>query len=83
WRVDSGGERAHFLFLGRPALATRYPGVDLSLLAENGAAALVLQVADVDQAARTLGAMATRDQAGRLAVAPANASGLLLVLEQA
>ena len=82
WQVESGGRRAHFLFLDRATLSARYPGVDLSLLADDCAASLVLQVPDAAQAAQTLGTLAAERQAHRVVAAPSKACGLILALEQ-
>ncbi len=81
WRMPSGSTRADFVFLDRPALAARYPGVPVDALADEGAAALVLRVADLDAARAAIDPSVPAIATGAaLVVPPSHASGLLLVL---
>lgn len=80
WRVPSGSTRADFVYLSRAVLAKRYPGVALEALANEGAAALVLRVADLDAARRALAGVPVTESAGHLVVPASHANGLLLVL---
>jgi hypothetical protein len=76
-RVRSGGDRADFLFLTREALARRLPGIALQGLPERGAAALIIEVADLDTAAEAVGSAGIM-AAEAVLVAPSAASGVLL-----
>jgi catechol 2,3-dioxygenase-like lactoylglutathione lyase family enzyme len=80
WRVPTGPGRGDFVFLSRTVLAARHPGVDVSALPDEGSAALVLRVADLDQARRALQAVPVIESAGQLVVPAAQANGQLLVL---
>lgn len=81
WCLPSGDARADFVFLDRRALASRHPGGITDALADEGAAALVLRVADIGQAREALAQVPAAGSAGRLVVPASHASGLLLVFE--
>jgi catechol 2,3-dioxygenase-like lactoylglutathione lyase family enzyme len=84
WRVPTGGARADLVFLDRAALAGRYPGAAVDPLADEGAAALVLRVADLARAREALAAVPALDSpSGGIVVPAGRASGLMLVFEQA
>ena len=80
WRVPSGGGRAEFVFLDRQSLAARYPAALTDALPEEGAAVLVLRVADPGAARAALRGTPTAECDGGLVVSPSHASGLVLVL---
>lgn len=81
WRVRTGGTRADLVFLDRLTLSARYPGVSLGGLTEEGGAALVVTVGDLDAAARALGLQGVRTERA-VCVAPAAANGLIVAFEQ-
>ncbi len=83
WRVRTGNHRADFVYLSRGTLAARYPGVAVDGLPGEGAAALVLRVADLDRARAALGSAPVIPSAGRLVVPASHANGLMLVLTPA
>jgi hypothetical protein len=84
WRVPTGGARADLVFLDRATLAGRYPGAAIDALADEGAAALVLRVADLARAREALEAVPVLESPSGGIVVPADrASGLMLVFEQA
>lgn len=81
--VPTGG--APFLFVTREALASTYPGVDLSSVVPSGPCVLTLKVSDAAVAAAFLtaqGVAFTATEAG-LVVSPPEACGILLVLCEA
>ncbi len=80
WRVPSGSTRADFIYLSRTVLAARYPGLALDTLADEGAAALVLRVAELARARQSLQKVAVADTSVGLVVPPSHANGLMLVL---
>ncbi|MCX7275240.1 MAG: VOC family protein [Burkholderiales bacterium] len=80
WRVASGSTRGDFIYLSRDVLAGRYPGVALDGLADEGTAALVLRVDDLEAARRALAGVPVSVSAGRLVVPASHANGLMLVL---
>jgi catechol 2,3-dioxygenase-like lactoylglutathione lyase family enzyme len=80
WRVASGSTRGDFIYLSRDVLAARYPGVALDGLADEGTAALVLRVEDLEAARRALAGVPVSVSAGRLVVPASHANGLMLVL---
>lgn len=71
---------APILFLTRPQLEARYPGMALAALPEEGPATLALRVADLSAAEACLRAagVAARRGPGGLAVPPAEAHGVIL-----
>ena len=77
WLVPSGGKRADFLFYDATGLARRYPDAVRAGAAPEGAVAIVLASADVDAAARVLGAVGVRHDAA-LSVPAASANGLIV-----
>ena len=79
-RVRTGGQRGDFVFLDRPTLAKRHPGVPLDSLPTEAAVTLALRVTDVETAARVLAGKAVRTAPGVLNVAPAHANGVILEL---
>ncbi|HOA92985.1 MAG TPA: VOC family protein [Quisquiliibacterium sp.] len=83
WRVASGGTRGDFVVLDRARLRARYPGVATDALSDDGAAAIVLRVDDVQRAAATLGDVPFTRVGSSLVVPSTHASGLLLVLTPA
>jgi hypothetical protein len=80
FKVASGGERGAFVFLDRPTLEKRHPGVALDGLPEEGGVALVLRIARADAAADVLGGRAVRSGPGVLNVPPKFANGVILEL---
>ena len=80
WCVPSGSNRADFVFLARAALAARYPGVAVDGLPDEGAAALVLRVADMARAREALARVPVTQCAGKWVVPASHANGLMLVL---
>ena len=80
WCVPSGSNRADFVFLARAALAARYPGVPVDGLPDEGAAALVLRVADMAQAHAALAGVPAMPCGDKWVVPASHANGLLLVL---
>ena len=80
WCVPSGSSRADFVFLSRPVLAARYPGVDVAGLPDEGAAALVLRVADSARAREALGRVPVSACGDKWVVPASHANGLMLVL---
>lgn len=80
WRVPSGSDRAAFVFLDRPALAQRHPGMPLDNLPDEGAATLALVVDDLEAAARAAGSTAIVRE-GSVAVPPGAANGIILAFE--
>jgi catechol 2,3-dioxygenase-like lactoylglutathione lyase family enzyme len=78
WRVPSGGARADLVFLGPEALAARYPGVATGSLPPESVAALVLRVAEPERARTALRPVRTTALPEGLAVAPDEATGLIL-----
>jgi hypothetical protein len=80
WCVPSGTGRADFVFLSRPVLAARYPGVDVSSLPDEGAAALVLRVADSARAREALARVPVFACGDKWLVPASHANGLMLVL---
>lgn len=76
-RVPSGSDRGAFIFLTRETLSKRHPGIALDGLPAGGAAALVLDVEDLDAAAKAIGAVAVK-QENAVSVPPASANGVLL-----
>jgi hypothetical protein len=80
FKVPTGGTRGDFVFLDRPTLQKRHPGIDISDLPEEGGVALVLRVTRADAAADVLGARAVRAGPGVLNVAPKFANGVILEL---
>lgn len=77
WRVPSGGKRADFLFYDVTGFARRYPEAVRAGAAPGGAAAIVLGTADVDAAAKAIGAPAVQHD-GVVSV-PANAANGIIV----
>jgi hypothetical protein len=75
--VPSGPDRADFVFVTRDQLAGKYPGVSLNGLPERGGAALVLKVADLSAAEKTVGSVGIKS-ASAIVVPPAAANGVLL-----
>lgn len=80
-RVESGGNRAAFVFLSRATLEARHPGVPLDGLPQLGGAALVLAAEDPAAAAEAIGPAAVRGGAS-VAVPPAAANGVLVAFEK-
>jgi catechol 2,3-dioxygenase-like lactoylglutathione lyase family enzyme len=80
-RVPTVPGRGEFLFLSHEAFLARHPSARRESLPEEGAAALVLRVADLDAAARAVGEAASGDT-GTVTVAPERASGVMLVFER-
>ena len=80
WCVPSGSSRAVFVFLSRPVLAARYPGVDVASLPDEGAAALVLRVADSARAREALARVPVSACGDKWVVPASHANGLMLVL---
>ncbi|HPU50411.1 MAG TPA: VOC family protein [Burkholderiaceae bacterium] len=82
WCVPSGSTRADFVFLSRAQLAARYPGLAVDALPDEGAAALVLRVADIARAGKALAAVPAVQSGGRWVVPASHANGLMLVFER-
>lgn len=82
YRVDSGPGRAYFMFMTKSLFSSRYHIADNASLPEEGAAALVLRVRDLDAAARHAGPDAVVD-ADRVTVPAHRATGVMLVFERA
>ncbi len=74
--VQSGGDRADFVFATKDQLAARYPGVPLAGLPERGAVGLVM-AADLSAAEKALGSSGVRSDHA-ICVPPAAANGTLL-----
>lgn len=80
WCVPSGAGRADFVFLSRSALAARYPGIAVDGLPGEGAAALVLRVADMARARAALTRVPVSPCGDQWVVPASHANGLMLVL---
>lgn len=78
--VTSGSKRGNFVFLDRPTLQKRHPGVGLEGLPEEGGVALVLRVARAEAAAEVLGGRGVMVGPGVLNVPPKFANGVILEL---
>ena len=75
--VQSGSDRADFVFLTKDRLGRRYPEVSLAGLPERGGAGLVLATSDLAAAEEAIGSAGVRS--GRaVCVAPSSANGALL-----
>ncbi|HVY41454.1 MAG TPA: VOC family protein [Hyphomicrobiaceae bacterium] len=83
FRVATGRGRGAFVFLDRPTLQKRHPGVALDSLPEEGAVALVLRVARAEAAADAVGGRGIMTGPGVLDVPPKFANGLILELVEA
>jgi hypothetical protein len=81
-RVRTAPGRGDFEFLTPQAFAARHAALQPHPLPAEGAAALVLRVADLDTAARCAGPQATRS-ASKVTVTADRANGVILVLEGA
>ena len=81
WRVESGGTRGVFEFVDRTALFARHPGVTFGRLPQEGAMTLVLGVADITAAKAATRAAGGVSHGNRVTVPPANANGVILVLQ--
>ena len=81
-RVATAPGRGEFVFLSADAFAARHPGADRPTLPQEGVAALVLGVGDLDAAARATGG---RVEAGsrEFAVPADRANGVMLVFQKA
>ncbi len=77
WLVPSGGKRADFLFYDASGLSRRYPDAVRVGAGPSGAVAIVLASADIDGAAKVLGAVGVRHGAA-LSVPAASANGLIV-----
>jgi len=80
-RVATAPGRGDFLFLTHSAFLARHPCARSGTLPVAGAAALVLQVADLDAAARAVGTDAVAGRDG-VTVAASRACGVMLVFSQ-
>ncbi len=79
-RVQSGGNRADFIFLDHATLAKRHPGVPLEGLPAEGAVGLRIGVADVAAAAKAVGPAAIVGE--RSVTVPASAAtGVMISFE--
>jgi catechol 2,3-dioxygenase-like lactoylglutathione lyase family enzyme len=79
-RVPTAAGRGDFLFLSHEAFLARHPGTKRETLPDEGVAALVLRVEDIEAAARAAGETASTE-AGTVTVSPDRANGVLLVFE--
>lgn len=79
--VPSGVDRAALVFLARPALAARYPGVALEDLPEEGGASLVLVVKNLEAATRAVGGETIRTPSA-VCVPPSDANGIMLAFQE-
>lgn len=77
WRVPSGGKRADFLFYDPAGFARRYPEAVRAGAAPGGAAVIVLGTADVEAAAKAIGAPAIRHD-GVVSVPASAANGIIV-----
>lgn len=82
-RVASGSTRADFVFLDRPTLEKRHPGVALTGVPDEGAISLALEVTDPAAAAKAVGSLASVVTPKCVKVAPKDANGVILALEAA
>lgn len=80
--VESGGNRARFVFMDRATLAARHPGVPLDTLPAEGGVAIVLNVRDAKATAAAVGDKASVATASRVEIPPTNANGVILTFEQ-
>lgn len=80
-RVESGGGRGAFVFLDRPILERRHPGVVLAGLPSEGAVALVLGVRDLAAAHTSVATASPVATTHRVTVPPARANGVILAFE--
>jgi hypothetical protein len=78
FRVASGEKRGAFVFLDRPTLQKRHPGVPLDGIPEEGAVALVLRVARAEATAEVIGGRGIVAGPGVLNVPPRYANGVIL-----
>lgn len=81
WTVRTGAGRAEIRFLDPEGFGDRYPGADASAPRHAGAAALVVEVDDLDTAAAS--SPAARRVAERIVIGPEAATGVLLAFEPA
>ncbi|MEZ5854448.1 MAG: VOC family protein [Hyphomicrobiaceae bacterium] len=81
-KVETGSGRGDFVFLDRRTLTARHPGIALEDVPDEGAITLALSVRDAQAAAAAIGSKAAVVEANTVKVAPVNANGVILVLEQ-
>ena len=81
-RVETGSQRGDFVFLDRPTLERRHPGVSLAGIPDEGAITLALTVSDANAAARAVGSKAAVVTPKAVKVAPTEANGVILELAQ-
>lgn len=81
WRVQSGGTRGVFEFVDRAALSARHYGVTFGRLPQEGAMALVLEVADLAAAKAATARAGGVPHGNRVTVPPAGANGVILTFQ--
>ena len=82
-RVQTGANRADFVFLDRATLEKRHAGLDLAGIPAEGAMTIAVKVADLARAAKAVGTRAAVADARVVKVAPRDANGVILELSQA
>jgi catechol 2,3-dioxygenase-like lactoylglutathione lyase family enzyme len=79
---EGSPRRGNYVFLDAATLAKRYAGLPLGQLPTEGAISISLGVADIGAAKAALGSHAVDLGAGRLAVPPSAANGVILEFRQ-
>ncbi len=77
-KVATGASRGDFIFLDRPTLEKRHPGVSLAGVPDEGAVTLALVVRDLAAAKAAAGRLVAVAAPEHVKIAPADANGVLV-----